>query len=783
MLSNLVQGLTSLRSPEAIIYLFAGALIGMFIGVIPGLSGAVVLSIMLAFVYHVNLIGTICLFLGSLAGSYYSASVTSILLNTPAHPEAFAVTFDGHPMARRGQAARALGISAASTCLGGFVGCLVLVGFIQIMNVLPQVFHPPEYLAVVTIAMLLVGTLGTDSVTKAVGSMGVGFIISSMGPSNITGVMRFSFGMLGLLGGVSLVGLCLGLFAIPQMVMVFGTKTTVAKQDMTGREVSDARGVEFSQGSYRQVLGGVVESVRHWVSMVMAGLIGALTGLIPGMGGFAANFLSYGIARQVSPKRDQFGTGIPEGIIAPEGASLAKEAGSMIPVLGLSIPGGVGGALFISALTIKGIRTGFGFTSAYPVLPYQIVWVIALAGLIGTAAGVISGPQLAKVTKIPGPILVPFMFALAVVGPFLADVSFFSVVEVLVFGVIGLVLRRLRFSLATLILGLVLGPTFESNIYLVHNVYRGFSFIQAQPFADVLFVIAIAILVLKAVEIRRARRKRLAAREDRLAGIDDAVLRAEAVRQQRTEDSPYPLLAVITTALLAGTGIFWTVYSLTNYSLATGLFPTVGGLLLGVPMLFLLPVDVRNYWSHRQLKAAPADSGGDGPGPERDSVLSPAEHADGPLPLTPAANGNGGGSGPAAVPDDLSPASGPGGREVLVGFREALVTVPVTGLIDAKAPEAGTGVKDRSWGRQGQYRRELTALAWLAALIAGCYVFGFFVAVPAFMVAYGMLSTSDYLRTIRSRVIFSVLSAAVMWLVTYEMINVLTLPFTPMIQF
>ncbi|HVB02030.1 MAG TPA: tripartite tricarboxylate transporter permease, partial [Acidimicrobiales bacterium] len=137
MYSNLINGLSALRSVEGILYLIGGSVLGVVFGVIPGLSGAVVLSIILAFIYHISLTGTIILFLAVLAASYYSASVTSILLNTPAHPEAFAVTFDGFPMAQRGEAGRALGISATATCIGGLVGCAILVGFIQIVNYLP----------------------------------------------------------------------------------------------------------------------------------------------------------------------------------------------------------------------------------------------------------------------------------------------------------------------------------------------------------------------------------------------------------------------------------------------------------------------------------------------------------------------------------------------------------------------------------------------------------------------------------------------------------------------
>jgi putative tricarboxylic transport membrane protein len=223
VIENLVHGLTSLGNGQAIAYLVGGSLVGMFLGVIPGLGGAVVLSIILAFVYHVSVTGAICLFLAVHAASYFSASVTSILLNTPAHPEAFAVTFDGFPMAQRGEAGRALGISATSTMIGGLIGCACLVGFIQVINYLPTLFHPPEYVALISIALILVGTLGTDAASKALISAGIGLMIASIGTDPVSGVGRFVFGSVGLISGVSLVALALGLFAIPQMVLGFGT--------------------------------------------------------------------------------------------------------------------------------------------------------------------------------------------------------------------------------------------------------------------------------------------------------------------------------------------------------------------------------------------------------------------------------------------------------------------------------------------------------------------------------------------------------------------------------
>ena len=208
MLHNFVLGLTTLGAVSAIGYLVAGTMLGMFFGVIPGLGGSVVLSIVLSFVYHIPLTGT-CLFLGAQAGSYFSASVTSILLNTPAHPEAFAVTFDGFPMAQRVRRGVRSGISAASTCIGGLIGCAVLVGFIQIINKLPALFHPPEYVALVTARDD--PRRARSAPTRSAKAADLGRASASWSPrsapSLITGQYRFTFGAVGLYGGVSLVAL------------------------------------------------------------------------------------------------------------------------------------------------------------------------------------------------------------------------------------------------------------------------------------------------------------------------------------------------------------------------------------------------------------------------------------------------------------------------------------------------------------------------------------------------------------------------------------------------
>ena len=757
-MSNFWHGLTSLGAGQSIGYIFLGSILGMVFGAVPGISTAVLLSILLVFVPHVSLVGTLCLFLGAQSGSFFSASITSILLNTPAHPEAFAVTFDGFPMARRGEPGRALGISATSTCIGGLVGCAVLVAFVPLLNVIPTLLHPPEYVALTLLAILLVGTLGTDSVAKAVVSTGIGLAISTIGASTITGELRYTYGSLGLYSGVSLVAIALGFFAIPQMAMVFGTGSIFAKQDLTGRDMEGSEGVELSRGLGRQVIGGLIETYRHWRLLLQSGLIGSLSGIVPGIGGFAANFMSYGIAKQTSRKRDQFGTGIPEGIIAPEGSSLSKEAGQMIPLIGVGIPGGIAGALFIAALASKGVHTGYGFESAYPTLPYQIAWIIAITGVVGTFAGLLLAPQLSKITKVPGPLLVPFILAFAILGPFIADISYFAVTEVIVFGCVGMALRRLRYSLASCVLGIVLGPTLETNIYLTHKVYPGASFLSARPAADVMLAITVGFLALKVRENRVARRDQ---RSDLVAaaGGPSETASADVVLAGTDRQYPYPLLALVTATLLAASGVYFTVYALTRLNFQNSVLPAAAGMLIAAPFLFLYPREVLGFVRHRRAQIS-----------ARRASASADEPDDGAPPRVPAAPEIEATADARAV--ERAVADGP------------LQTLTRTATIEtaAIAPRTMPAIAEKSWGWCGQYSRELAVFVWLGALTIACYVFGFDWGIPAFMIAYGLTGTRRTFRTWNSRAVFSVLSAAAMWGVVHELFNLTHLFFTPQIH-
>ncbi len=647
-------------------------------------------------------------------------------------------------MAQKGEPGRALGLSAGSTCFGGFVGCVIFVACIQVLNQLTKVFHPPDLMMLVITAILLVGTIGAQSVSKAIISGALGLMLASIGLAPLTGVYRYTFNQVGLVDGISLVALALGLIAIPRMVLVFGTSTATARQDMLGRPVAANAGVHLTKGMGRQLVRGVVEAAQHWKTVIVSGVVGALTGIIPGIGAFTGNFIAYGLAQQTSKRRELFGTGIPEGIIAPEGSSLAKEAGSLVPVLGIGIPGGIFGAFIISMLAIKGVSAGIGFTTKYPTLPYEMMWVMLLGGLIGTSVGVLLGPLLAKITRVPGPALFPLILCFSVIGVFVTDASFFSVVELLVFTIFGIALRRLGYSLASFLIALVLAPELETNVSLTRSIYPGLSWLE-RPISAFLAAAIVAIIAGKIVQERRARRQGR-------VGVG--------------EELRFPVLELVTSIFIVVASAAFAVYGFRHYDFLTNVMPGTASVVALLGGLWCLARAIPAYLSRHAPRPAPVVGEVSEVGERRLAEEQPH---------------------PVATSFSL-------GATVMLGEESALASValpgaaitpepPPTDAAVAAAPARYPEIRDHAWGRYGQYTREVMGVAWVAILIVLCYLFGFLLGAPLFCIAYGCTATGRVIPRWRWRLLFSALTALVAWVAIYETLHLVHLTFTPVITF
>ncbi len=480
MISNLFTGLTNLGTAPVLLLLLFGMAIGMFVGMLPGLGVVLVLTLMLPFVYHMSVLQTVSMMLATQSGVYFSASITAIVLNSPGAPESFPTTLDGFPMAKRGEAGKALAISATSTWMGGWIACIIFIGLIQLAGPLATIFHPPEYMAIIILAIVLIAQTGNIPLSKVFISGLLGLMLSFVGSDPVTGVERFTMGMPTLYSGIGVVPFALGVFAITQMVKMYGSQKAVATFDQA----------QLGKGFQAQVRAGIAETFRKWHHVARSAIIATVLGLIPGIGGFTANFISYGVGQRVSRRRNEFGTGVPEGLMSAEGSSLSKEVGSIIPAVALGLPSGLGMVIFIAALTILGLEPGPTLLKGSPTLPYSMMWIMAIAGLLSCVVGLLMAPQLSRITGIKGPYMFPFIIALAVLGSF-ADVNTtMGIYLLVVFSILGVVVRDLGYSVAAAAIGLVLGGTFDDNVHLTYSLY-GWNFFTRSPLADIFLLIAI----------------------------------------------------------------------------------------------------------------------------------------------------------------------------------------------------------------------------------------------------------------------------------------------------
>lgn len=717
MTHDLLSGFSQLLTPEAIGLLIAGMAIGMFMGMLPGMGVSLALSLMLPFLYHMSVVPAVTLMLATQAASYYAASITAILLNTPGAPESFPTTLDGFPMAKRGQAGRALAISAASTWAGGWIGCILLVLLLQLAGHLVGLFHPPEFVAIIILALVLIGGTGESTASsKVILSGALGLMFSFIGSDPVTGIARFTFGSTSLMSGLNVVPFALGVFALTQMVVMFGRNESVTSGAHT----------MLRHTFRRQVAQGLRDTGANWVSVVRSAVVATALGLIPGIGGFSANFISYSLGRQVSRNGGKFGTGEPAGVASAEGSSLAKEVGSVVPAVALGLPSGVGMVIFIAALTILGVQPGPTLLKTQPALPYSMMWVLAIAGLMSCALGLAVTPWLSRATTVRGPVMMPVIVSLAVLGSFAAVTGFVGVVELGVFAVVGVVMRKLGYSLAAMTIGLVLGAAFADNVHLTQSIY-GWGFISRSPLADVFLVISVVLLGLITWRGHRSR--------------GNVITPERAARGPRR---PHPVLEPVAEAVIAAISLVYLVIAL-GYPADAGRLPAIIAAIAAAVALLRLAAWAFRMLASRGKPDLRAGTAGEIPvmadtpepvGVQAASGTQAARTAEGAL----AAEQEFGhpdlgdwdpdgpdraGLGPdrTSVRPDRSGAPGLGPERVGVG----------PGRLDG-AVVAPAG------GRRGRTARELAALGWIWAAVLASYLFGFQIGVPVVAAAYCLVA-------------------------------------------
>src|SRR3972149_2462315 len=445
-------------------FMLIGIAVGFWVGLLPGIGGLTTLALMLPFIYDMTPVEAFAFLLGMHSVTATTGDITSILFGVPGEGSAAATILDGHAMAKKGEAGRALGAALMSSLVGAIIGAFALAISIPIIRPLVLIFGAPELfmLAVMGISFIssLSGQGGRAMIRGFLGGL-LGLLIALVGLDPQAAIERFTLGQLYLWEGVAIVPLIIGLFAMPEIIDLAVRGTSIAG------ELPQAN---FCSG----VLEGVKDTFRHFWLTVRCSLAGTFIGIMPGLGGSVAQWIAYGHAAQSArnaTERSGFGKGDVRGVLGPGAANNSKEGGSLIPTVAFGIPGSAAMAILLGAFLIQGLRPGLDMLDKHLVLTFSMVWTMVIANVITVAVSLLFLNQLAKLTTVRGTILIPFILFLAFVGAFTEHNHIGDLITLLVFGGVGYLMVRCGWPRAPLVLGFVLGEIAETNFYISTTRY------------------------------------------------------------------------------------------------------------------------------------------------------------------------------------------------------------------------------------------------------------------------------------------------------------------------
>jgi putative tricarboxylic transport membrane protein len=457
-MSELGSGLLLALSPAVLPYVALGVFIGLVIGLLPGLGGPVAVAVLLPFTFGMEPAQAFGFLIAMLAVTAVSSDLTAIIFGVPGEPTSAALVLDGHALARQGKAGLAIGASLTSSLLGGFLGAVVLALAIPMVRPIVLAFASPEMFMVAMLGLAFIASLSQGSVRKGVIIVALGLLASSVGLARATGVPRYTLGMAAMWDGLGLVAVTVGLFGIPSVYNLATKGTSIAEEGL-----SEESGSGFFMG--------VAEALRHWWLVVRCSGIGAFIGVLPGLGGPVAQWMAYAHAQQTSKEREKFGRGALDGVLGPGAANNAKEGGSLVPTVAFGIPGSVTMAMLLAAFLMHGIAPGPSMLGENLTLTMSFIWLVVIANCFAVGFCFIAHPLLVRFTGFPsGLLLAPIMWLL-IIGAFAERRSFLAVIVMILAGVLGIVMDRLDWPKAPLLLGLVLGPLVENYLYISVNRY------------------------------------------------------------------------------------------------------------------------------------------------------------------------------------------------------------------------------------------------------------------------------------------------------------------------
>jgi len=484
---ELIQGFISafqylFNHPLNWLLLLFGTIWGILFGCVPGLTGIVGVALLIPFTFTLNPIEGLLMLGAVYVGSTFGGSISAILFNTPGAPEAACTTLDGYPMAKKGQAGKAIGYALSASAIGGLFGTIVLILLAPPLSEMALAFGPPEYFALAILGITAIASIGTKSVFKSLLSGMIGLGLATVGMDPLTSNARFNFGSKLLLTGISFIPAIIGLFALSEVLK---------------RSGESLRAMAVDAGS--KVLTKLPSLREIWdlkITLLRSSIIGTFIGVLPGVGATTAAFIGYSEAVRWSKHPEKFGTGVPEGIVAPESANNSAVGGSMVPLLSMGIPGSATTAVMIGGLTIHGIIPGPMLMVQNQDLVYSVFIGMLIANVLMIFFGIKIASQFGKILKIPYVLVGPSIIVLCMTGVFALRNNMMDLVVMLALGGFGYLLQELDYPIAPLIIGLVLGPIAEVSLRRA-MILNNFDIIAVvtHPIAGVMLLISALSLI------------------------------------------------------------------------------------------------------------------------------------------------------------------------------------------------------------------------------------------------------------------------------------------------